>query len=421
MDKENAEDGLDDVLEEAARTGAVVENVARHTQVMDLQRDLQEHIEQIVQQYKNAHIATKAGFVAEEYHAVTFNQDAVLKGRRDLFAHRIILNGIDPKKTNTNVKVDIELLKNGQEPLQVQVKYTGTTAQTAYNLAHPDYDGMVKLHPSDQDVKRISQLRLDTLQNSTRQHSEYPVPTNRNYLDNVENATDRLKYENVEGKPLSRADALSLADDVATLTKKALQTEALNAVKGGAIIGGVYSGGVSFISNTAKVVRGEREVPEAMLDVAKDTAVGSLDGAVKGVASVAVKAALFRVGAVTVARSSAPIAVAVTVIDIGKDITQAVTGKIDGKELSSRAVQKAATGAGAWGGMELGAAVGTAVFPGVGTIVGGVVGGIAGHLGTTAATNFFKKKIQERKKAKLLQQNEDKPESGPGAPNPQPV
>lgn len=356
---------------ESIHDGIVMETIARHGQALDAVQDMGVRISKVAETYSATGRPQLAGRIAEEWHAGTFNRDAVLKGRSDLCAQTTASNG------QHSAAADIEVFQNGRIITKAQSKYNSSTPRTTFELSKKTYDGMQKLHPSDQDVGGLAGRRGKS------------GIEQRNYPDTAKNATDKLHYENIESESLSYSEAIHFADDATIAAKKVVQQEMLNAVKGGVIIGTAVSGSISAVANTRQVLKGEKKLPDAAKDVAVDTTVGGIDGAIKGAVTIVIKSGLIRVGARSAARSSAPVAIAMSAVDVGKDVGLAVTGKIDSKELTVRTGKHIMNSTGAWAGMEGGAAIGTLIFPGFGTIVGGIVGGVAGHIGTSILTDYF--------------------------------
>ena len=96
---------------------------------------------------------------------------------------------------------------------KAQSKYYADTSNTTFKLADQKYDGLQKLHPSDQKVGELARRRGSS------------GIGQRNYSDTAQNATDRLHYQNVESKPLSYEEAQSLAIDPQSVVKRALTSE----------------------------------------------------------------------------------------------------------------------------------------------------------------------------------------------------
>ena len=161
---------------------------------------------------------------------------------------------------------------------------------------------------------------------------------------------------------------------------KLLRTQVARAVRSGALIGAAVGGGLSAIANTVDLMKGRKSAPEATVDTLKDTVVCAATGAAVGGVSVAAEAALLKAGVGALSRGAAPVAVGLTVVEVGKDVGRLLQGNMSKKELALKTGKNVVKGGTTWGGMEGGAAIGTLIFPGIGTVVGGALGGIAGAM-----------------------------------------
>jgi hypothetical protein len=148
----------------------------------------------------------------------------------------------------------------------------------------------------------------------------------------------------------------------------------------GVIAGAAIGGGLAAISNGVALLRGAKSVKSATLDTLKHTLSSSATGAAVGSIALVTESALMRAGAARVAMGAAPVAIALTAVDVGKDVSRLATGKIDRQVFANNSAQHLAKGGFAWLGMEGGAAVGSAIVPGVGTALGALLGGVAGSL-----------------------------------------
>ena len=130
-----------------------------------------------------APLATRAGFVAEELHAETFNLDAILKDK-DVRAFTDRYSN-SPLGTNDPVN-DIAIVKDGQQVQGAQLKYykTGQKTANAFREYGPDgkphyqeTDSMVC--PSDQlsDVKEAA--RKTELKNQESRPRAASVPSEK--------------------------------------------------------------------------------------------------------------------------------------------------------------------------------------------------------------------------------------------------
>lgn len=344
--------------------GAIIEKTGRWCKAVNAAREMGEDIKAIARQYERCPDECTAGRIAEKYHEGTFNMDAIRKGRRDLKAQTTASNG------KYQATADIEILKNGKVVDAAQVKYHKTPVQTAFHISDPKYDGLQKVCPAEQ-VERVHDLAGKRGSSGIGQ---------RNYPDTAAKASDHLHHEGVKSNVLSYNKAVNITRNPVEAAKEILRKESLGAVKGGAIVGGAASGVMSVAENICAVAKGKKKGSDAIKAIGKDTVCGTADGAAKSVASIGIQAGLVRVGARTLAKSSAPVAIGVTAVDVIKDAALAISGEIDGEEFAIRSGKNVAKGGACWGGMEAGAALGTMILPGVGTVIGGILGGLASGL-----------------------------------------
>ncbi len=352
-------------------TGAIIHQSNKGLQSFEKTEEMVRSLLDEANKWKNATPEQLAGRLAEIHHAGTFNKNAVSAGMEHLKA-----------KTGSQIgqptaAQDISIFRYEQEVVQAQVKYHGTSARTTFHVSRTKYDGMQKIVPSDQvnGVQRIAKRRgIDGL-------------GKRNYPDTAQNASSQLKFEEVSSQPLSRQQAIDIAKKPSQYSKNLLRTELNSATKSGALTGAVFGGGISVISNINSVCTEQKSGSEAILDVVKDTSASALTGAACAGGSVLIKQSLVKSGAQSLARGSAPVALAMGGVEVLSDFGRLASGSIDGEEFISRTGKTAVRTGTSWGGMELGSGIGTAICPGVGTVVGGLLGGIFGALFGNALTS----------------------------------
>jgi hypothetical protein len=346
----------------AAGNGAAFEGAARGLDAVRAAKDGASRLLEVAEQFQNTTSEQLAGRVAEELHATTFNIDAASKGLRGLRATTTAANGAG------TAAADIVITNNGIVTDAAQVKYHGTPAATTFHIADTKYDGMQRIVPADQKerVQELARKRgVDAL-------------GKRNYPDVAENASDRIRSGGAESKPLTLEEVRSAAKNAEKVASELIGKQMAEAVKNGAINGALVGGGVSALSNLIAYARGKKSGKDAVTDTLKDTVTCGVSGAAVSGATLGAETLLIRAGAGTLARGSAPVAIGLTVVNIGKDVGRLVTGEIDAKEFALKAAGNVAKGGATWAGMEAGAAVGTMICPGLGTVLGGVLGGIAG-------------------------------------------
>jgi hypothetical protein len=348
---------------DAAR-GATFEATARSLDALRAAQDGAGRVSHIAEVWGNSGTSQVAGRMAEELHAATFNIDAASKGLRGLKATTTASQGAG------GAAADVSVTRMGEVLDRAQLKFRDTAARTTSDVANVKYDGMQRVVPADQvdRVKSLAKKRgIDGL-------------GKRNYPETAKGAADRVRAGGAESQPLTRDQALAAAKDPSGTAKALVSRQAVDAVKNGAVAGAAIGGGISAVTNLVAWADGEKDGEEALLDVAKDTAACGLSGAATSAAAVAAETALVRAGAGALARGAAPVAIGLTVVDVGKDLGRLCTGDIDGGEFAERSAGHVVKGGIVWGAAEGGAALGTAICPGIGTVIGGLAGGILGGL-----------------------------------------
>ena len=265
---------------------------------------------------------------------------------------------------------DIRIFQGKSAVADAQLKYCGSPARTVFEVSHRRYSGSQKVLPSDQ---------VDVVRKLAGKPGRRSIAGN-DYADTARSASDRLQYDGLTSRPLSKTQAHEAAASPKTAADHLVSAEQLRMVKQGAVVGALAAGGVSLVVNTKALLDGEKNAVEGALSVLKATAGGGLSGMVLGTATVTTEAALVRVGFRSVARSSAPVAIAMTTMDVARDMGSLVSGEISGGEFAVRTGKHVVRGSTTFVGMEGGAAFGTAICPGVGTVLGGIIGGLLGGL-----------------------------------------
>ncbi|RKG68759.1 hypothetical protein D7V80_11485 [Corallococcus sp. CA054B] len=358
----------------------------------DFLRQGEAAIDLLGRQYVNATDAQLAGRVAEEFHVATFNAEAALQGRLELQAHTTVSVG------RPHDAVDVEVLKHGVKMADAQVKYLGTAERTAKGLSHPGYEGQAKIGPADQ----LDGIRETARREAARNAGKRPAQA-KHYEDTAGKASDRLQYETVRSKPLTKKNAVKLArrarkghSGLGRVPQQNVARHVGQAAGRGAVAGGAVAGALtavfSGVSNGIDAFKGRKGGREAVVDTAKDAGVAAMDGAAKGAVGAGVQAGaavlarsaasqVLKKAAGTLVRSNAALAVGTVAVDAVVGGVQLARGKIDGGEYAQRVGESAAGATGAVAGMKAGALVGMAVGGPPGALVGGVVAGTAAALG----------------------------------------
>ena len=384
-------------MKKRAVNGANIGNLVNYANRIDSTlNEVKKDILEQAKRYKNNSLPSQTGFVAESVHIGSFNLDSAIK--------RSSLKAV---KEKNGFHGDYKVLKADKVVAKGEFKHYNTAKQT--ENAMRGYNGRDLVGPKEQieDIKKIAKQKAlknrQTRPQVAKEHQEV-----------YEKATDSIKKDNVSSKPKTSKELKKItkkaskgkvdARDVLPDFKDSLKNSAISGAIDGAKVGAAIGGGISAISNIKDLADGKKSAKEALIDTSKDIAVSAIDSAVKNAAGSAAKTASIhlskKVGNETAKKvlgSSAPIIVATTAIETGKDIIKYVNGDIDGKALAKNTVKNCATSAGGWAGAEAGATVGAMVGGPVGAVVGGVIGGIAGALGIGSLFdwlwyNFLKKR-----------------------------
>ena len=321
-------------------------------------------LQDVAQQWRNTSPECRAGRLAEELHAATFNVDAATKRLKGLKAVTGAANGAP------NAAADLTILNGSKVVDAAQMKYHATPRATTFHVSHVKYDGMQKVVPSDQvaEVRELAvRRRVDGL-------------GRRNYPDVAKNATDRVRSHGAESSPVSRAEALDAANNTSRVAGDLVTGRVVDAVKSGAVMGAAVGGGVSVISNLVAYAKHEKSGKDAFVGVIKDSAACAATGAVVSSAAIVAEDAHIRAGVCALAGGAAPVAISLAAVDMVKDVGRFVNGDIDGVQFRRGLGKNIIKSVTTWAGMESSARIGAAILPGVGTTVGGIVGGIGGAL-----------------------------------------
>lgn len=318
------------------------------------------------------------GFIAEQYHAQTFNLNAEAAGS----PYRAQV--LEPTGTvYTKNSVDIVIKDaNGKVVSRYQSKYCKDAASTLKAYNDGDYRGQQLLVPEDQsiDISKKHTIILEAPDGTTSTPLSKPTAKDLQYEAQSGNWND-LNWNDYKTKDL----ALGVG-------KKAGQA----ALMGAAV-------GVGF--NVAqKVWNGEKIDGEEIVETAL---VSGADFGVKAATAGALKVGAEK-GIITVIPKGTPAGtianIAFVAIENVKILGKMATGELSAKEgfekMEQTTVATVAGIAASAKGAAIGAAVGT-VFGPVGTAVGGFVGGTVGYMaGSKIGETVVKGAQKIREKAK---------------------
>ena len=360
-----------------------------------------------------APLATRAGFVAEELHAETFNLDAILKDK-DVRAFTDRYSN-SPLGTNDPVN-DIAIVKNGEQVQGAQLKYYKTGQKTANAFREYGSDGKPHYQETDSMVCPSDQLSdvKDAARKTEIKNQETRPQVSDAAREVQKKVTDRLKGDGVESRPVTKKEAETVAkggDDGKGAHRKiqnqyktasTLQQSA-RAAAGAAVVTTVIAGTINTVNCLSKVNKGQMSPADAVKYILKNTAIAASDSALKAAGATAAVSltaralpqlfsgtalqANFATGAVGGA--------AVCAIDLVECLVMVSAGKMTWKQLEERTGKNIfQTGAGVVG-ASIGGTLGSVAGP-IGTMVGAMIGGmITSVAATVAIENHIEKPFRE--------------------------
>lgn len=251
--------------------------------------------------------------------------------------------------------------------------------------------------PSDfyDDVSADLSKRIDELNKQIQKaEEEGNLPLAEKHRDRLQVLEDTRK--NLRRGSLTNGEALearlhpqlSVAKDIARTSHRA----GIEAAKSGAAIGG----GISLIQNSVAVIKGDKDVDEAVGEVIADTAKATGISYATAYTGALIKGAMQNAPSTylqTLSKTNLPSTIVVSSLEIGKTLSKYARGDIDGAECLTELGEKG-TGMLA---ASAGAAVGQALIPI--PVVGGLIGSMAGYAMSSAYYNSLVSVLNEAKLA----------------------
>ena len=167
---------------------------------------------------------------------------------------------------------------------------------------------------------------------------------------------------------------------------------------------------ISAVSNTVALARGDKELDEALKDLATDVAVSGASGYLVGASGSALKAVMHASKQQVVRDASRAAGEIVGAgIAIASSLKRYAEGKIDStelvEELGEKGVGALTVSYTAATGTAFGAAVGSIILPGPGTAIGGFIGGyIGGMIGYTFSSYVYHGILETFKNEKIARE-----------------
>lgn len=394
-------------------------------ELMEVMLRSRQHMEQLLATGQNA--AIKGGYLAEEWHAGTFNMDAVLKEK----SARAVTDRYKPEwealgKGTNDTPADIVVTEDGRPVLQVQSKYnrsaedsvTGSNSYSQVKNGRPKYeDSDVLLGPSDQVHPKDGSVSIaehaDAAASANSRRGGDPAKT-KAYEDISKKIRSRVEKGDVASTELTKQEANELGEgnlkklDKVESSYKTRSTlrQAGRAAAGAAALSAVVAGTVNVVRYASMAREGKISADEAVIKIMAETAAAAADSAVKAGSVVSAQSLLVRYGSEKVVigtlarqgmsslvRTNAVTVGVVCAIDAIKDLVALSQGRLTREQFYERQGKgMLTTTAGVTGGTlgaiaAQGAAItfslpamtvgGVALLPLIGGLAGGMIAGMA--------------------------------------------
>ncbi|WP_318433083.1 hypothetical protein [Photobacterium leiognathi] len=365
-------------MNNSTRYNAIFTGTIADQQTQDLTQRTQriftdtEHLSNLARKWKNVHADKAQGHMFEQLEVIKFNFDA-LKKDSDIYAQTTASMGLptDP--------VDI-VIKRGNETIrEIQAKSCNSAARSTFALSSEKYREMQRLAPSDQhsEIERLLKKRIEA---GTLKAEDYEQ-TLRNLKKSLSH--DEIASTGTQYKEAFDATNPDLADKIANQYKldSALIDIHKSGMKAGKI-GACVSGGLTALTESYSVIKGEKELSKAVID----TAISSAKGYATGYAVTALSKGITHTTShflgetisKSLTRSNAHVAIAAGVVNSAKSITSYINGEIEFENLSNEISHTAITSTSSF---YYGAAGQMLIpIPVVGALVGSSVGYLVGNL-----------------------------------------
>jgi hypothetical protein len=366
----------------------------------------------------NTTAARRGGFVAEEFHATTFNMDSILKGK-SLRAE----TGMDNHLIGNNDRIsDVIVTREGAIQVRAQSKYNADAATTAKQHSRvdvatgsPKYEGAdVTLSPADQ-VEAVRQHALeraahhDAKAQATASATEN-LPASEGhqaqaqaYRQTADKASATLEHDGVSSRPLSKSEADTLGDrnmDKLDGIRSEFETASTvqqmgRAAAGAAAMAAVVAGTINTVRYLDLVRRGEMSTSDATIKIVVETSAAAADSAVKAslvtgthsvltrLAGEAAVSSMAKQGLGAMLRTNVVTAGVVCAVDAVKDLVLLAKGDLTTEEFEERQGKGMLNTAAGTMGASLGTAAITAVAgsiafaPFIGALTGGIIASVA--------------------------------------------
>ena len=363
--------------------------------------------------YKDTNTKQQAGFSAEVKTTARENAEKIINGektrttRTDDMENQSDGTGKTIGGTNDQLYDIAEVDKNGiyVEGTGRQLKFVGgTPEQCADKLLAKGYDKYrdadVPIEvPSDfyDDVQKILSEKAEKLkkqiENAEKKGNTELAEKKREQLERIEKTKKNLRKGKVSNKEAVEArlhPKLSTAKDIAKLSHRA----GCQGAKYGALVGG----GMAFINNSVAVFMGDKEITDAVADIATDTAKAAGKGYATAFTGAALKGCMQNAPSKYIralSKTNLPGTVITIAVDTCAALKRFATGKTDAVECLTELGEKGAGMVAA----AAGAAVGEAIIPI--PVIGDLIGGMVGY---AMSSTYYNNLVNVLKEAKIARE-----------------
>lgn len=439
MEKETLESQYAKVFEQSSATHPIFPLAARYqmAQLVEAIARSKSNITQILSTSQT--VPVKGGFLAEEFHAETFNLDAILKAdKARAYTDRydewnsLQWNG---RNLSRNDVPDIAVTRDGNVSTTLQSKYNYSAETTAREMSqvkngHPKYGAVDSLLGPEDQVNRTYRsvpgetepVGTTTIGEHAQAKAEALIKEGGNeaevqaYQQTAKKVTDTVRDGKSSSTSLTKGEADAMgAGDMTKLRKveEQYQTRSTGGMMVGAAVGAaamsaIVCGAVNTVRYIQLAREGKLTGEQAALKILGETAASAADSAVKASANTGVQSLLVRYGsekaslqflanqsfAGMLLRTNMATIGVVCVVDAVKDLVLLGTGKISKDTFFERQGKGILTTSAGTVGGTLGVA-GATSFAGLlgggstamaaASLIGGLSGGIIGGLAMALA------------------------------------
>ena len=350
-------------------------------------------------EYAKQNIKQQAGFAAEDKYTARQNAEKIISGSQERYSRTDDLGRVnDPLHDHVLLDANgIEVPGSGE-----QMKFVGSNPVECLNKLQSDKfqkyldaDATITV-PSDyyEGILKEADNRIQKLERQLKYAEDNGNPQTAKQLASQIDKVKKIK-NSVKDSGITNEEAifarlhpkLSTAKDITKLSHRA----GIQQAKTGALIGG----GLSLITNTVSVIKGEKDATDAAIDIVKDTGKGAVVAYSTAFASSAIKAGMQNAGNVTVralSKSNAPAMIVTSTIDVSKSLKRYCKGEISGVECLTEIGEKGTYNISA----AMFAVAGQAIIPI--PVVGAMVGSMVGY---ALSSQFYNELTTALKEAKI--------------------